>query len=101
LCACVAVLAALAAACGPSAALECPDDGAALRVTLQAAAGAPPATATVLGFVTTPSCDDGAERLATTYAQTVRCDRRRGRMHCVLRWAAPGPVDQSDRRLGR
>lgn len=72
--ACAAVVAALAAAAGTSRASECPDDGASLRVTLQANPDAPPATATVLGFVTAPSCDDGAERLATTYAQTARCD---------------------------
>jgi hypothetical protein len=75
--ACAGVLVGLAAATGTSQGLECPDDGASLRVTLEAAAGGPVAMATVLGFVTTPSCDDGAERLATTYAQTVRCDPAR------------------------
>lgn len=72
--ACAAVVAALAAAAGTSRASECPADGASLRMTLPVAPDAPPATATVLGFVTAPSCDDGAERLATTYAQTVYCD---------------------------
>lgn len=69
-----AVVAALAAAAGTSRASECPDEGASLRVTLQAAPGAPPGTATVLGFVTATSCEDDAERLAATYAQTLRCD---------------------------
>jgi len=46
--ACAAVLVGLAAATGTSQGVECPDDGASLRVTLQAAAGGPAATATVL-----------------------------------------------------
>jgi hypothetical protein len=71
---CAVVMAALAAAAATSRASECPDDGASLRVALQASPGAPPTTATVFGFVTAPSCDDGAQRLADIYAQTVRCN---------------------------
>jgi hypothetical protein len=72
--ACSVILSALASLGAPAAAADCPVAGASLRVRLGAVDGAPPVTATVLGFVTAPSCDGDDSGLQPTYAQTLVCD---------------------------